>query len=98
MPVWCEVAARVGEKPLADLDGAIHSFEQIKEVERLLQRSRRPELDRHSEEVGSSLFLVRECVAGDCDERNGRIDLDQFANGRNSVHARYEHIDHDSVD
>ena len=23
MPVWCEVAARVGEKPLADLDGAM---------------------------------------------------------------------------
>lgn len=89
---------RLAQKSLAHLDRTIDRFEQIEDVERLLQRCRRSELDCHTEEVWSTQFLVGERVTGDRDERDRGIELDELANGCDAVHARHEHVDHDGIE
>src|SRR4051794_648997 len=86
-----------GQQSLTDLNRAIYRLEQIEEVERLLQRRRRPELDRHAEKIRSALLPVGEGVAGDRNERHRGIDLDQLTDRRDAIHPGHEHVDHDGI-
>src|ERR1700730_10188400 len=87
----CEAGAGFGETLIDD-------GQQCHRRERLAQTARRPEFERHAQEVRRRCVEVGESMAGHGDQRNRRRALVEYPDRFETAHVRHEDIDNHQVE